>query len=262
MLKRYEFVWLLSGSVRWTWHGADTEQTIQPGELLLIRPGMRDSFSWDGHRPSRHGYAHFDLAPRPSVEGVPLLRTTESPAPLAGLLSYLLWLGEAQPPMWRERATDVISLTVRTFIDGPLPEPDSTTEPPAITAALDYVCHEWRDEMRPVSLTELAAAAGTSNSQLARMFRQHFGLGAVTILELVRLARAETLLTRSNLAINQIARACGFVDPLHFSRRFRATYQLSPRAYRQASERDTSPLAVAGLLPIVRRLVSPDLTRS
>jgi len=42
---------------------------------------------------------------------------------------------------------------------------------------------------------------------------------------------------------------------LHFSRRFRSTYALSPRAYRRGSAR-MSPLAAAGLLPLARRLTA------
>lgn len=57
-----------------------------------------------------------------------------------------------------------------------------------------------------------------------------------------------------------MARACGFDDPLHFSKRFRATYQCSPRAFRAAAGRSASPLASAGLMSVVVRLLPSDRT--
>jgi AraC-like DNA-binding protein len=39
------------------------------------------------------------------------------------------------------------------------------------------------------------------------------------------------LLQRSDLTVAQIARLCGYPDPLYFSRRFRAMYGCSPRNF-------------------------------
>lgn len=252
----YELVWLLAGSVRWIWHDTGDERTIEPGQLLLTRPGMRDEFRWDVSRPSRHGYVHFTLnGPAAHIDSAPLTHTTTAPSPLAGLLEYLLWLPTTRSAGWDQRVTDVVGLIARSFADGPLPdEPANATEPPLVAAALDYVRNEWRQTMRPIPLAELASATGCSSAHLARTFRQHLGVGVVTLLEMVRLTRAEHLLTRSNLAINQISRACGFVDPLHFSKRFKAAYGASPRAHRKATEPAASPLAAAALLPMAQRL--------
>jgi Bacterial regulatory helix-turn-helix proteins, AraC family len=40
------------------------------------------------------------------------------------------------------------------------------------------------------------------------------------------------MLARSNLTITEVAGACGFADPLYFSRRFRAAHGIAPSAYR------------------------------
>lgn len=257
----YEFVWLMSGSARWVCHESGADLLLEPGVLLLVRPGMCDEFRWDDNRPSRHGYVHFTIDPPTPVNDIALTQLTAAPGPLAGLLDYLLWLGQTREPRWQERTADVVGMIMRTFVDGPLPGAAGLAEPPVIAAALDYVRDQWRDGMRPISLTELAAASATSNSHVARSFREHLGIGAVTLLELVRLARGELLLARSNLPVNQIARACGFTDPLHFSRRFRAAYGRSPRAFRQSAGRPTSPLTEAGAAAMVQRLTSPGKPR-
>jgi transcriptional regulator GlxA family with amidase domain len=81
-----------------------------------------------------------------------------------------------------------------------------------------------------------------------------YGLGPVAALERVRLARAATLLARSNLSVTEVGAACGFTDPLHFSRRFSAAYGRSPRAYRSGGGRDEAP---AGVRRLAARLEPP-----
>src|SRR5690348_16549481 len=44
-LTDFELVWLLRGSARWRCHSPDSHQLdLEPGSLLLARPGMRDSY--------------------------------------------------------------------------------------------------------------------------------------------------------------------------------------------------------------------------
>jgi len=85
---------------------------------------------------------------------------------------------------------------------------------------------------------------------VSRLFRHHYGIGPVAAFELLRLARAATLLVRSSLSVAAVAHDCGFANPYHFSRRFHRVYGQPPGRYRHASPRlqPTEPLAQAGLL--------------
>jgi transcriptional regulator GlxA family with amidase domain len=89
------------------------------------------------------------------------------------------------------------------------------------------------------------------------VFRAEYAVGPVAAVELVRLARAATLLQRSNLTVGAVATACGFANPFHFSRRFRATYGVPPRTYRRTQTADDplAPVARAGLLALAHRLL-------
>src|SRR5206468_6297763 len=109
---------------------------------------------------------------------------------------------------------------------------------------------------RPLSLQDLAAGACISTGYLSRVFRQHYGIGPVAAFELLRLARAATLLGRSNLSVAAVARDCGFANPFHFSRRFHRTYGQPPGRYRRAAARlePGEPLARAGLLTLGDRI--------
>jgi AraC family transcriptional regulator len=235
-LADFELVWMLAGSAAWRRLDEPAEHLLRPGQLLLLRPGMRDEIQWDRAVAAVHGYAHFRVEGGTGTGDWPLWRPTAPPAPLAALLSYLEWLGEQRPPGWHTRAEDVLATTVRTFVSGPFPPPRPEPEPAPLAAALDHVRREWARRVRSIPLAELAAAAQVSSAHLSRLFRQRYGSGPVTALEWVRLLRARSLLARSNLSVTEVARDCGYEDPLHFSRRFRARYGLSPRGYRTGAE--------------------------
>ncbi|WP_053203415.1 helix-turn-helix transcriptional regulator [Jiangella muralis] len=260
--RTYEFVWLLSGSA--TWHWDDLTVPLAPGTLLLVRPGMRDSFHWDPRRPTRHAYVHFTLAGPGGQGGAawPILRDLGGrPDPMGALCHYLLWLGTGRPPGWREQAAETLRLLVLTFRAPPAASGDAAGGlPEPVVAAMSAVRSAWSDGVaRPVGLDRLAAAAGVSVSTLCRAFQRRFGLGPVAALERLRLARAEPLLWMSNLSLQAIAVQCGFADAYHFSRRFRAVYGVAPSAFRPPPPQAAppSPLAVAGLAALEPLTPSP-----
>lgn len=263
--RTYEFVWLLSGSATWFWD--DLTVPLTPGTLLLVRPGMRDSFQWDARRPTRHAYVHFTVSGGAGSgdagsgggsggDGAgawPIVRDLGGrPDPMGALCQYLLWLGAACPPGWRGQAAETLRLLVLTFRAPPSAAQDDRAGglPEPVVAAMSAVRSAWSDGVaRPVPLDRLAFAAGVSVSTLCRAFQRRFGLGPVAALERLRLARAEPLLWMSNLSLRAIAVQCGFADAYHFSRRFRAVYGVAPSVFRATPPRTAppSPLAAAGL---------------
>ncbi|MEQ7128781.1 helix-turn-helix transcriptional regulator [Actinopolymorpha sp. B11F2] len=279
----YEFVWLLAGSARWTCDEPDstrpeppTHRHLRPGTLLLARPGMRDHFAWDPTRASLHAFVHFrvveaDLDTLGPPETWPISRALTPADPLAALCRYSLWLGRGrargtQPGTTRtgqnDRTTDVLGFLLDLFVRGPVPADDEGDEiHPYLARLADHLRRTWRGGgTTPLALTEMAAAAGISTGHLSRLFRAEYGIGPVAAIELVRLARSATLLQRSNLTVGAVASACGFANPFHFSRRFRAVYGVPPRTYRtdRGSDDPLAPLTPAGLLPIAHRLLVDD----
>ena len=61
------------------------------------------------------------------------------------------------------------------------------------------------------------------------------------------------MLARSNLTVSQVASACGFADPLYFSRRFRAAHGVAPSALRDNGAVGVPP-DLPGLPSLARRL--------
>ncbi|MEV0151829.1 MULTISPECIES: AraC family transcriptional regulator [unclassified Nonomuraea] len=265
--RSYQFVWLLRGSATWRWD--DVLLPIVPGELLLIRPGMRDSFRWDPRTPTRHAYVHFSLTGYGEVAW-PLVRDlTGRHDPMSSLCRYLLRLGAECPPGWQVQARQTLRLLVLVFLAAPTP-PGGTREPlpEPMVAMMRAVAEQWSDGVaRPIPMRRLATAARVSASTLTRMFRRRFGVGPIAAIELLRLTRAEPLLWQSNLSMHAIAVQCGFADGYHFSRRFRAIYGMAPTTFRLTPPETAPPSPVESsglvtLLSLLSRGGEPDLITS
>ena len=262
-LADHEFVWLLSGSARWTPRkdpgDAPQEVVLVPGQLLLAPAGTIDYYQWDAQQPSRHAWVHFDVTDPAGLDdhpAWPLVRSlTDSPL-LGALSDHLLGLAGQQSTDARQRSAQLIALLLDLFVCEPVEAPPARL-PAHLHAALSEVRRTWHDEgMRIVEVDELAAAAGVSGGHLFRLFRQQYGCGPAHALELVRLSRAAVMLQRSNATLDEVAAECGFANPYHFSRRFRASYGVPPGRYRRTSPTadPLGPVRAAGLLPVAQVL--------
>lgn len=86
----------------------------------------------------------------------------------------------------------------------------------------------------PLPLASLCAHSRLSRRQVERLFRQEMGLSPARYYVEMRLERAYLLLSHSSLSMIEIAIACGFGSPSHFSRTYRSHYGCTPQQTRQA----------------------------
>ena len=255
-MSEFQLVWILRGSADWSTDGVT--RTLRPGQLVLVQPGTKDHWQWDRADPTTHGYAYFTLEEpwRPTTGDWPMLRPISEDDPIPTTLRYLLRLDPTSPADL-EIAAELISFVLVLFAHETRLSGRADL-PAAVEAVLEHVYQAWTPSgiARPVGLAELAGAAALSSGQLSRIFRVHFGVGPVTAFELLRLSRAATLLSQSDLPVAAIARSCGFADAGHFSHRFRKIYGAPPGRYRSSpiAPDPSAPLSTAGLLPLVARL--------
>lgn len=119
--------------------------------------------------------------------------------------------------------------------------------PPAVDQALSYIYARLdREPEAAIRLDDLAAVAGVNRAHLCRIFRATTGRTPLETVRLARLDRAATLLARSNYTVAEIAAACGFASPFHFSRRFKESYGEAPRTLRDRLRAGEVPAAAAG----------------
>lgn len=96
----------------------------------------------------------------------------------------------------------------------------------------------------PLSLDEIAALVGVSRRQIERLFKRYVGQVPTKYYLDMRLRRARDLLLQTPMSIMQVAVACGFQSPPHFSKCYRMLYGYTPSAERSASRSQ----ALAGLV--------------
>lgn len=87
----------------------------------------------------------------------------------------------------------------------------------------------------PISPAKLADEVGMSTRQLERLFRRYLNRSPKRYYMEIRLQKARNLLMQTEMSVINVALACGFASPSHFSKCYRAHYSTTP--YR---ERGTS----------------------
>jgi LacI family transcriptional regulator len=85
----------------------------------------------------------------------------------------------------------------------------------------------------PLSVNEVAKAAGISRRALERRFRQQMGGSILKEIRRHRTDEIARLLLETDLPVTHIAAASGFADAQHFARYFRASKKTSPRSFRK-----------------------------
>lgn len=86
----------------------------------------------------------------------------------------------------------------------------------------------------PLSIGEVTRRVGLSQRQFERLFRAHTGVTPVRYYVDVRLDRARGLVTQTDMAIVDIATACGFQSASLFSRTYKKRFGITPSADRVA----------------------------
>ncbi len=87
-----------------------------------------------------------------------------------------------------------------------------------------------------ITIADVAAACGFSESHFMRYFRKTMGTSFVEYLKDYRLTMAARLLTTSDSTVLAIASAVGFDSLSWFNRAFRARYKMSPNQFRRTPE--------------------------
>jgi AraC-like DNA-binding protein/ligand-binding sensor protein len=155
---------------------------------------------------------------------------TQSDSEDTGLLEtnnrYLRRIEEAQTP---EELTDILCLIVER-LSGQIFSFQGIRHASALKKAERFI---WENYTRKISLQEIAAASGLSAPYFSSIFKEEMGENLSNYLNRLRVEKATTLLTESNLSLNEIALACGFEDQSWFSKIFKGCTGISPGKFRE-----------------------------
>lgn len=95
---------------------------------------------------------------------------------------------------------------------------------------LEYVENNFT---KKININELAAMANISNYHFCRTFKQITGNSAVYYINKLRIDKAVSLLSETDLNITEISLACGFDDSNYFSRIFKKYRIISPAEFKK-----------------------------
>jgi transcriptional regulator GlxA family with amidase domain len=86
----------------------------------------------------------------------------------------------------------------------------------------------------PISPALLAREVGMSTRQLERLFRRYLNRSPKRYYMELRLQKARNLLMQTDMSVINVALACGFASPSHFSKCYRSHYNTTPYRERGA----------------------------
>lgn len=96
-----------------------------------------------------------------------------------------------------------------------------------------------RNIEEPISPSILAKHVAMSTRQLERLFRRYLSRSPKRYYMELRLQKARNLLMQTDMSVINVALACGFASPSHFSKCYRAHYATTP--YRERGSQSTRP---------------------
>ena len=97
----------------------------------------------------------------------------------------------------------------------------------------------------PMSPADLAEEVGMSTRQLERLFRRYLNRSPKRYYMELRLQKARNLLMQTDMSVINVALACGFASPSHFSKCYRSHYNTTP--YRERGTQGMQGVAAARL---------------
>jgi len=226
----YLLLLTLSGEA-WVEEGR-RRRNLAANSWFLLRPGVAHSYC--DHTPWDFIYVHFGGPAAERVlaelaffkrENLGFQQRNHTAQQLLGRLLH--YAGDASAAAEVARAALLLELLAAlqmNFRSGP------DREDP-LTAVHDYIAA--RPE-RNFELDELARIAGISRYHFSRRFKEKYGYPPVRYAQKLRIEQAKLLLRTEPdpRRIRDIAAACGFRDPLHFSRTFKQWTGMSPEAFR------------------------------
>ncbi|UKI31585.1 MAG: helix-turn-helix domain-containing protein [Lentisphaeria bacterium] len=101
---------------------------------------------------------------------------------------------------------------------------------------MDYIRNRYQEP--ELGIDFLAEHVGVSRSTLTRLFRERRNESVSACIRNVRMMNAVSLLSGTDWPIAEIARCCGYPNPVSFTRLFTRREHCSPGEYRRRQQRD------------------------
>lgn len=233
----YLFHYVISGRGRLDTGGQRYD--IGPGQGFLLCPGQTSTYYADKYDPWTYAWIEFDgLRARESVslaglsEEQPIYspKRKGSGALLEEQLMYIIDHPQDSPMRLIGHALIFLDDLVQTSKHKVSTGGSEKLREFYIKEALSFVDSHYQED---ISVQDIATACGLNRSYFGRLFRDAMNLSPQQYLIQYRMAKAVQLLKSSQISIAEVGAAVGYENQLHFSRAFKAVFDMSPSEYRR-----------------------------
>ena len=143
-------------------------------------------------------------------------------------------------PFWRESIkqinqlnsnilTESVLLYTLSFINTGSPCPLKASPENTLSTIVEYVNTHYRD--KDISLKKTAFVFSYSEKYLSSLFKKQMKVGFNSYLCDLRIQFSKELMEKGETSVSAIAEACGFKDPMYFSKVFKKHSAVSPTDY-------------------------------
>ncbi len=191
---------------------------VAPGECVVIPEGELHHFT--ANTEARFVVADMDRLPEPLINS-PLAAFSIN-CPLMHFLNFI----EAQLEHQINPALEQSMFNTFTLLlaeQQPLPQVDQR-----IQQVLQFVAENLSEK---VVTSALARVACLSETQLKKLFREQVGQTIMQYVTQVRMDKARALLQHTDYPVQLVAEQVGYTDLSAFSRRFSASFGLTPTQF-------------------------------
>jgi AraC family transcriptional regulator len=223
----------------------DFEQSVRPGEIIIIPAGM--TLDWRQQQTAPNRTLHLYLNPdflRTTADSIDLEYAQISIAPQFGIRDEhihhvaLSLHGELTQPsevgqLYSDSLAKVLALQLvrRYSYLKNLQTNSGGMAPRKLRKAIEFI-NENLDKEETVALAAVADEVGMSYFHFSRAFKQSMGVSPNVYTTEQRIERAKKLLSGTELPLAEIALRTGFASQSHFTTTFRKLVWATPKAFR------------------------------
>lgn len=222
--------------------GREYERVMKTGEISCYVPGNFDYFRWENIEAS---YICMMLSPSlvdrvASQADVTFKGSDEITNKLSvydpKLVQLSKWLADevysngARGTLYIESLSNLLALHLLEIFSKPNKElyVPRTLSDQQLSRVIEYMNTYYE---RDISLEQLAAVAGLSQTHLVRMFKQTTGMSPYQYFIRLRIEKVKVLIASREYTLGEIALILGFTDQSHMNRQFKRITGLTPKEY-------------------------------
>ena len=213
--------------------GDSPAETVERGTVIVVPPNTPMKYGMCGENCSRRNYwLHFTgsyaetLVKDCGLGGGGIFRLPDEAGATAAFTALLDEMRHPPTPIARLRAA-AAAINLLTRLGQSLERGERKRRLPRSIA---YIREHFTEE---IDKETLAAMDGLGGTQYHAVFKQVMGRTPAAYITFLRTMKARELLLDLDMPISEVARECGYDDPLYFSRVFRRTVGVSPSEYRR-----------------------------